>query len=280
MKIKNVVPSEYGQLIMDSFSKFPVDDIQTFEKENLFMGCHAQWITPESVGEKLPYYDQDRKIVITADAIIDNRPELFEKLSISKALRETMPDSKLILLAYEEWQEESPKYLVGEFAFMIFDERKNKLFGARDFSGSRTLYYSFNQPNFAFSTTIEGLLTLPFVNKSINKYWLAQYLAIPGMNETVDTSLSVINDIKQLPPSHSITINRGKIKLNRYCVITPGKQLKLASNEEYVEAFCEVFDRSVNDRIRTFKQVGAHLSGGLDSGAVASFAAGSLRTTI
>ena len=47
-----------------------------------------------------------------------------------------MTDSELILLTYYKWGEDAPKYLIGDFAFMIWDERKNTLFGARDYTGS------------------------------------------------------------------------------------------------------------------------------------------------
>ena len=56
-----------------------------------------------------------------------------------------------------------------------------------------------------------------------------------------------------------------------------GKKLKLKSNEEYVEAFQEVFQEAVNSRLRTHHQVGAQLSGGLDSGSIVSFAAKKLK---
>ena len=121
---------------MRALEKFPADDIRVWHNENVFLGCHAQWITPESIGEPLPFYDSERQCTITADAIIDNREELFERLQVERSKRKTMPDSQLILLAYYKWGEDSPKYLVGDFAFMIWDERKKKLFGARDFSGS------------------------------------------------------------------------------------------------------------------------------------------------
>ena len=93
--------------------KFPADDIQVWKNENVFFGCHAQWITPESIGEPLPFYDSERQCTITADAIIDNREELFESLQVDRDKRKTIPDSQLILLAYYKWGEESPKYLVG-----------------------------------------------------------------------------------------------------------------------------------------------------------------------
>ena len=89
-----------------------------------FFGCHAQWITPESVGEQLPFYNYEKQLTITADAIIDNRDELFEKLQVDYSDRKNMADSELILLSYQKWGEEAPKYLVGDFAFMIWDEKQ------------------------------------------------------------------------------------------------------------------------------------------------------------
>lgn len=132
----------------------------------IFLGCHAQWITPESVGEQLPFYDFERQCTITADVIIDNRDELFERLQVKPSAQKDITDSELILLSYYKWEEDAPKFLVGDFAFVIWDEKKQKLFGARDFSGSRTLYYHQNYQKFAFCTTMDPLLSLPFIEKS------------------------------------------------------------------------------------------------------------------
>ncbi|GAE35938.1 asparagine synthetase [Halalkalibacter akibai JCM 9157] len=82
---KSPVPTEHSNMIMGPLNQFPADYIQTWRDDNIFLGCHAQWITPESVGEVLPYYDHERKLAITADAIIDNRQELFEKLQIRRS---------------------------------------------------------------------------------------------------------------------------------------------------------------------------------------------------
>ncbi|HHW37901.1 MAG TPA: asparagine synthetase B [Bacillales bacterium] len=271
------VSSEHGTQMMKALEKFPADDIQVWKKENIFLGCHAQWITPESIGEQLPYYDDQRQLAITADAIIDNRDELFSMLQVDYEDRKTMPDSQLILLAYSKWGEETPKYLVGDFAFMIWDEREQKLFGARDFSGARTLYFFKNEQRFSFSTTIKSLLTLPYIEKKLNEQWIAEFLANPGMFESLDTSSTVYNSIQQLSPSHSLTIVNGNMSLKRYCHLYEGKKLKLKSNDEYVEAFREVFQNTVRSKMRTRMKVGGHLSGGLDSGSVAAFAAKELR---
>ncbi len=258
--------------LMRVFKQFPADDIHMIHTGNLFFGCHAQWITPESVNEKLPYYDYETNLYITSDCIIDNRNELFEKLDVRKEKRALMTDSKLILLAYRKWGEDSPKHLVGDFVFVIWDEIERTLFGARDFSGARTLYFFNDYNRFAFSTTIEPLFSLPYVSKELNEEWLAEFLAIPSMVESVDTLSTVYKDIKQIPPAHSISIKNGKVRISQYCNVVDCKMIKLKSDSEYEEAFREVFERAVKDRLRTFGNVGAQLSGGLDSGSVVSFA--------
>ncbi|WP_424767279.1 lasso peptide isopeptide bond-forming cyclase [Paenibacillus sp. sgz302251] len=264
---------EDSMSLMEPLYKFSVDDVQTWHHDQIFLSNHAQWITPESVDERNPYYDSERRLAITADAIIDNRKELFDRLHVEHGLRQRMPDSKLILLAYDKWGEEAPKYLVGDFAFMIWDEKKRMLFGARDFSGSRTLYFYKNQNRFAFCTIIQPLLSLPYVAKRLNEQWIAEYLANPGVIETVDGTSTVFNEIEQVPPSHSISVFDGKIVFSRYCTITKEERLKLKSNKEYEEAFLDVFQNAVNARLRTHRPVGAFLSGGLDSGSVVSLAA-------
>ncbi|TCJ86496.1 UNVERIFIED_ORG: asparagine synthase (glutamine-hydrolysing) [Bacillus cereus] len=271
------VSIEHGTRLMSDLQKYPADDIQIWRKENAFLGCHAQWITPESVGEQLPFYNYEKQLVITADAIIDNRDELFEKLQVDYADRKNMTDSELILLSYEKWGEAAPKYLVGDFVFMIWDEKKQILFGARDFSGSRTLYFYRSENKFAFCTIIKPLFTLPYVEKTLNEQWIAEFLAIPVNFESVDPQLTVYKYIEQVPPSHTVLVKDGKIEFSRYYIPTAGKMLNLKSNEEYEEAFREVYQSAVKARLRTHHEVGAHLSGGLDSGSVVSFAAKDLR---
>lgn len=262
--------------ILECLLKYRANDTQTWKKENVALVSHTQWITPESIGEELPYYDYEKQLAITADAIIDNREELFSKLQINDIHRTKITDSELILLAYYKWEEEAPKFLIGDFAFAIWDERKQKLFAARDFSGNRTLYFFKNDKRFAFCTAITPLFSLPYVKKSLNEAWLAEFLAIPVNFESTDSSSTVYKDIKQIPPSHSITIEGSQIKFRRYCTLMDEEKLSLKSNAEYEEAFRDVFQTAVTSRLRTRLKVGAHLSGGLDSGSVVSLASRTL----
>ena len=188
----------HGHTLMAALQKYHADDIKTWHSDKVFLGCHAQWITPESVGERLPFYDYARQCAITVDAIIDNRKELFERLQVRPTDQKDITDSELILLAYYKWGEDAPKYLVGDFAFMIWDEKRQKMFGARDFSGSRTLYYHKTNGRFAFCTTIQPLFSLPYIEKRLNEDWLAQYLAVAGMVEAIDSSITPYQNIGQV----------------------------------------------------------------------------------
>ncbi|WP_078553428.1 asparagine synthase-related protein [Bacillus alkalicellulosilyticus] len=274
---KEILHPSHKKLFLDGFQQFPSSSKETWQGDNMFLYCHHQCITPESIGEQLPYHDYERQLVITADAILDNRDELIVKLNISKKYEKLITDSKLILLAYDKWKDECPKHLLGDFAFMIWDEKEQKLFGARDFSGARTLYYFNNPEHFAFSTIIEPLFTLPYVNKQLNEEWLAEFLAIPTMVESVSMETTVYKNVMQLPPSHSITVQNGKVSISRYLTLEVNEPLRFGSNDEYEEAFREVLQRAVKERLRTHGKVGSHLSGGLDSGSVVSFAAQELK---
>ncbi|MBP3961803.1 asparagine synthase-related protein [Paenibacillus lignilyticus] len=271
------VSSRDSSGMMEAMERYDADDAQTWTNGAVFLGCRAKWITPESVGERMPYYDAERKLGIVADAILDNRRELFELLQVYPAHRGKITDSELILLAYRKWGRHAPEYLIGDFAFVIWDKAKQELFGARDLLGHRSLYYVQGRDRFAFGTTLAPLFALPDVVKALHEPWLAEFMAIPEMFESTDVTSTPYRNIHQLPPAHTITVADGRVSLSRYGSLEPRSMLRLSSNQDYEEAFREVFDEAVRSRLRTHRQVAVTLSGGLDSGSVASFAARALR---
>lgn len=271
------ISHEHGSTLMKELLRYPADNIDTWQQDDIFLGCHNQWITPESRHEKLPFYHPDLDLAITSDAIIDNRDELFEKLQIPITDRKEMTDSLLIMIAYKKWGKQAPKHLIGDFAFIIWDPRESSLFGARDFSGARSLYFAKSEGLIGFCTMIRPLLTLPGMGKELCETWISEFLAIPITIEAVDLFTTVYKRVRQVPPSHSFTLKDGHLTFDRYCTIVPEKTLKLRSNGEYEEAFREVYKKAITSRLRTFREVGANLSGGLDSGSVVSIAAKELQ---
>ncbi|MBR2566368.1 MAG: asparagine synthetase B [Paenibacillus sp.] len=261
-----------------SLGHIPADTTGVWKGDEAFLSCHAQWITLESVNEKLPLHDEDSRLIITADAILDNREQLADQLQISKAELSTLADSQLILRAYQRWGEQVAGYLLGDFVFAIWDERRHTLFAARDITGMRAFYYRHDGSRFAFCTLMKPLLELEGVQKSLDESWLSEFLAIPDMHDSVDIHSTVYRGVNQLPSAHTLTFRNGKIELKHYHRWDDVEPLRLKSDDEYVEAFRDVFSQAVGSRLRTHRQVAAALSGGLDSGAVAGFASGTLRS--
>lgn len=272
------IQEESSELMMSALGKYPADHSAVWQQDHIMLGCHAQWITEQASQELLPYYDSQRGLAITADAILDNRDELMSQLDVPYGQRSLVTDSEILLLAYEKWSDYMAEHLVGDFAFAIWDERKQLLFGARDFSGTRTLYYHHDDQQFSFCTIMTPLLALPYIRKELNERWLAEFLAIHGVFEPPDTSTTVYRHIYQIPPSHSFIIKHNRLHISRYDSLANVHPLQLRSSAEYEEAFREVFQKAVTSRLRRSSlQIGAHLSGGLDSGSVASFAARALQ---
>lgn len=264
---------EISNAMMSKLERYPSDYSDTFQYENCFLGCLFKAITPEAEYEKLPYYDEQAGMVITADAIIDNRLELFKAFDIPSSEWDEFPDSMLILMAYQEWGEKCPCYLIGDYCFAIFDKRTRELFCARDHTGNRTFYYYHTSEIFVFSTAIEPLFCIDNCEKRLNDEWISDFLSLPGPVHEVDCTSTVYRSIMQLPPAHHLLVNGCSLKIERYWYPVTKNELKLKSDADYEEAFREVLFEAVKCRLRAKGDIGIKLSGGLDSGSVASVAA-------
>ena len=111
-------------------------------------GHKMLWTTPESFHEKQPLVSDDGNLILTADARIDNREEIFELLDVGEKKNDVVTDANLILRSYLKWGEECPKYLIGDYAFAIWDTESNKLYCARDTMGIKQFYYYMNEACF------------------------------------------------------------------------------------------------------------------------------------
>lgn len=253
-------------------NKYKIDSIKVLNKKGVLFGCGMQYITSESLTEILPYYDESSGLTITADAIIDNRSELINLLNIPKD--NCVSDSQLILLAFEKWGKDCINHLIGDFAFAIWDEKKKDLFCARDHIGKRTFYYYYKNNIFAFGTLIKPIFEVLNEKPDLNERWIADFLALPMTIHESEINETLYQDIYQLPPASSISLQNKEIFINKYWnPLEDVKPLKLKSDKEYEEAFNKVFNEAVRCRLRSTGEVGSMLSGGLDSGSVACIAA-------
>ncbi|MDY7031664.1 MAG: asparagine synthase-related protein [Thermodesulfobacteriota bacterium] len=267
------VPQEILDEIMTTLSHRGVDGSGVWREGTVGLGHQMLHTTPESLHETLPFKDSSANLVITADARIDNRNELFEALGIPYADRVGMPDSTLILKAYEKWGEDCPKHLLGDFAFAIWDGRKQQLFCARDHMGFKALYYHHSHRFFVFASEIKGILAVPDVPRQLNEIAVADFLVC----NQHDLEITFYEEIVRLPPAHILMLRSERIKTKRYWTPELSEELRLPSNGEYAEALRELMFQAVHCRMRSNFPVGVMLSGGLDSSSVACIAARRLR---
>jgi len=229
------------------------------------LGHRMLWTTPESLIEKLPLENQRGDLVITADARIDNRDELVTVLNLPKRPIDKITDGEFILAAYEKWGESCPEYLLGDFAFVIWDKRKQQLFCVRDHLGVKPFYYYYQAgKNFLFASEMKGLFALPEVPHRLNELMLGYYL-VALLEDKTSTSYQ---EILRLPPAHSMTISHSEIRHRCYWTLDPNREILLESDQAYADAFQQIFTEAVRCRLRSALPIASHLSGGLDSSSV------------
>ena len=191
------------------------------------LGHRMFWTTPESLHEKLPLVNETGDLVLTADARIDNREELIAALGVTGRPHEAISDSALILGAYEKWGERSQEKLLGDFAFAIWDRRKQVLFCARDHFGVKPFYYYRSGRAFVFGSEIKTLLCLSEVPRRLNEVRIGDYLA----SLLEDQAITFYQDVFRLPAAHSITVSSYERQPMHYWSLDPSREVRLASNE-------------------------------------------------
>ena len=225
--------------------------------------CPARPVAELVVGDDQSF-ESIQQLVLTADARIDNRTELIDQLGWGHLPVAAISNGALILGAYARWGQQCPEHLLGDYAFVLWDARRQILFGARDHLGIKPFYYHHTAEHFAFSSEIKSLLALPWLRRRIDETRVADFLM--GMAE--DGQRTFYDGILRLPAAHCFTVSRGGLRLWRYWQLDPNREIQYATDEEYAEAFRALFLEAVRCRMQGGTAVGSFLSGGLDSSAI------------
>jgi asparagine synthase (glutamine-hydrolysing) len=223
--------------------------------------------TRESENERQPA-SLDGQCWITADARLDGRIQLLDKLDLSASSGQSLPDSDLILQAYAKWGSECLAHLRGDFSFAIWDAPNKQLFCARDQFGIKPFYYASVGSVLVFSNTLDCIRRHPAVSSRLNDLAIADFLLFEMIREPAATSFE---DIHRLPPAHSLLCGQGGISVRRYWELPVSAPVHHERPSDCIEKFRELLDLAVADRLRT-KKVAVFMSGGLDSPTVAASA--------
>ncbi|MFC1880775.1 asparagine synthase (glutamine-hydrolyzing) [Thermodesulfobacteriota bacterium] len=219
-----------------------------------------------------PMTSGDLTIVFNGE--IYNYIELRQKLKRKGHRFQTKSDTEVILKAYEEYGLDAINQLNGMFAFLLLDRKADRLLAARDHFGIKPLYYTLNGGNLMLASEIKALLKHPLVAAepdygSIQEYLTFQYVL------GYDTLFSGIH---KLPPGHYLVFDLSamKSKLVKYW------ELDFSVDTHQTEAFFidklrQLLEDTVRIQLRSDVQVGAYLSGGMDSSTVAILASSKLQ---
>jgi asparagine synthase (glutamine-hydrolysing) len=246
------------------------DRTGTWHSRNIGLGHALLATTPEAVLEKLPLEHAESECVITGDIRLDNRDELLTGLRIVDRGPAT-GDAEIVLRAYLQWGDGCADHLLGDFAFAIWDPRTRTLFCARDQMGMRPFYFHHSHGRlFAFATDQRAIVALPRTPFRISEARIADFL-VEGL-EGVDKTSTFFDAIFRLPPAHLMTVDTRGMRQRKYWHLEPEPELRLPTQEDYSEAFLDVFASAVRSRLRAVGPVGTALSGGIDSGTVTAVA--------
>ena len=243
-----------------------LDGITTAIRNSAAIGYLSRRITPESERETQPLIHEPTGIVLAADVRIDNRYELLESPSSDQGL--PVSDAEILLQAYLEWDAGCFARILGDFACAIWDPRQRRLLLARDAMGMRPLYYWKKGAAVLFASEIKQIVADRRVSKRINEQTVAAFIAFtePPLDRTY------YDGISQVRPGEEVSIVSSATKCREFWSFDPGKKIRYRNEAEYVGHLKSLFQQSVNSRIRGIYPIGISLSGGLDSGAIASFA--------
>ncbi len=237
--------------------------------DNVGFAHLASHASPASQEQKQPLNSMDGDLMITLDGRIDNRTDLISTLFNKGILhKRDVSDVVLMLAAYRCWGIDTPRHLIGDFAFAIWDKRNRWLFAARDPLAMRSLYYRVERRCLLLATEIKQILAAPDVPCEINEPLLGSWLASSGgqMDETFYRGIS------QLTPAHALLVKATGHWVWRYRDITEEKPIRYRNDDEYVAHFREIFKEATRCRLHGDQPAGILLSGGVDSSSVAATA--------
>ncbi len=220
-----------------------------------------------SPGGHQPMQDARTPHAITFNGEIYGYKELRKQLEQKGHAFSTDSDTETILKAYTEYGEECVNHLDGMFAFALWDEDKQLLFLARDRFGKKPLYYATGSAGeLVVASEIKALIAYgikPIIDpRGIDAYLTLMYLP-PWM--------TFFSNVHTLPPAHTAVFKNGTLTTSRYWKLEEKASLTISYNEAKEETR-RLFDAAVKKRMIADVEIGAFLSGGIDSTLVTAYA--------
>lgn len=227
-----------------------------------------------SEGGHQPMQTEDGRYVLTYNGEIYNYRELRAQLEIRGRKFHSASDTEVLLQGFAEWGVNVLDRLNGMFAFAVWDNKEKTLTLARDRFGVKPLYYSKAGNTIVFGSEVKALLKHPDIRPVMDKEALLEYFTF----QNFFTDRTLFKNVRLLPAGCYMTFGAGAPggDLKRYWDYHFEEPENPRSDEDYLEELDHLFRQAVTRQLVSDVDVGAYLSGGMDSGSITAVAASQL----
>ena len=246
--------------LMSSISNRGRDSKGTFKNTDIFLGHHRLSIIDTSDKSNQPMVIEN--YVIVFNGIIYNYKDIRQKLIAKGHVFKSTGDTEVVIRSYIEYEDKCVDHFDGVFSFCIYNLTKKNVFLARDRIGIKPLYYSIDNSQLVFSSSMKGILSSKG-KIEINPIALNYQFTIHSM---VPAPHTIIDGIKKLEPGHTLNVTKsGETHLHKYFDVN-NVELKKYSDDEIINNIDALLNNAVEKRLNIADvPVGILLSGGLDS---------------
>ena len=244
------------------------DDQGVVELGPIALGHRRLSIIDLSAAGHQPMVDASGRLWISYNGEIYNFLELREELAARGVIFRTGSDTEVVLEAYKAWGDQCVARFNGMFAFALWDTLRHRLLLVRDRLGKKPLFY-IERPGQGVSFASElKALRVEMACADIDHRALEQYLAFGY----VMSDACILRGVDKLPPAHYLVVERGKPShLERYWDLAQCFGSKHRADEAALaEELAALIDDAVRYRLVADVDVGAFLSGGIDSTSIVS----------
>lgn len=214
-----------------------------------------------------PMLSNDCNYILTFNGELYNYQEIRNDLIGLGYSFSTKSDTEVVLKSYIEFGRDCIKLFRGMFVFCIYDKHKKELFLARDRFGIKPLIYTFLDDQFFFCSELKPFLKSNFISKKLSYQAIGDFFQYGSVKQPN----TILDSVHQLMPGHCMTVkfDRSHEVRQYYNYVRESRNLpKMDSYQDAVAKLREELEIATRYHMVADVEVGAFLSGGVDSTAV------------